>query len=146
MSAKKPSKAPTSEQLHFDLTGLLFQSLGSSERLRVSVRRHSSRDAPAFAVWAERKSSKEQWELEVDDVAQHCDDTPVPPKVVLSRLKVTAPRARVCLHAMAAAWRAAAHVPRCRKRLRLAWTEMKWAQLQLQLAAGAGASLLLSES
>jgi hypothetical protein len=142
MSAKKPSKAPTSEQLHFDLTGLLFQSLGSSERLRVSVRRHSSRDAPAFAVWAERKSSKEQWELEVDDVAQHCD-TPVPVKVVLSRLKVTAPRARVCLHAMAAAWCAAAHVPRCRKRLRLAWTEMKRA---LQLAAAAGTSLLLSES
>ena len=129
----------------FQITNIIFESLGSSERLRVSVRRHSSRDAPAFAVWAERKSSKEQWELEVDDVAQHCDDTPVPPKVVLSRLKVTAPRARVCLHAMAAAWRAAAHVPRCRKRLRLAWTDMKWAQLQLQLAA-AGASLLLSES
>ena len=137
-----PQTKSTAKPL-FQITNIIFESLGSSERLRVSVRRHSSRDAPAFAVWAERKSSKEQWELEVDDVAQHCD-TPVPVKVVLSRLKVTAPRARVCLHAMAAAWRAAAHVPRCRKRLRLAWTEMKWAQLQLQLAAGA--SLLLSES
>ena len=87
----------------FQITNIIFESMGSSERLRVSVRRHSSRDAPAFAVWAERKSSKEQWELEVDDVAQHCDDTPVPVKVVLSRLKVTAPRARVCLHAMGAA-------------------------------------------
>ena len=89
MSVRKPSKGQSLEQLQFDVSGLMFPSLGSSERLRVSVRRHSSCDAPAFAVWAERKSSKEQWELEVEDVAQYCDIA-VPAKVVLSRLKVTA--------------------------------------------------------
>ena len=97
MSVRKPSKGQSSEVLHFDLSGLVFQSLGSSERLRVSVRRHSSRDAPAFAVWAERKSSKEQWELEVEDVAQYCDIA-VPAKVALSRLKVTAAACCVALH------------------------------------------------
>ena len=93
MSVRKPSKGQSSELLHFDLSGLLFQSLGSSERLRVSVRHLSSRDAPAFVVLAERKSSKEQWELGVQDVAKYCDIA-VPAKVVLSRLKVTAARAR----------------------------------------------------
>ncbi len=97
MSVRKPSKGQSSEVLHFDLSGLVFQSLGSSERLRVSVRRHSSRDAPAFAVWAERKSSKEQWELEVEDVAQYCDIA-VPAKVALSRLKVTAAACCVAPH------------------------------------------------
>jgi hypothetical protein len=71
--------------------------LQPSERLRVSVRRHSANEPPAFAIWAERKSSKEQWELDVDDVTQHCD-TAVPAKVVLSRLKVSSARvgARAC--------------------------------------------------
>ena len=70
-----------------------LESFGSGERLRVSVRRHSSCDHPdAFAMWVERKSSKEQWELEVDDVKKHFDeaDTSVPARVVLPRLKVSA--------------------------------------------------------
>jgi hypothetical protein len=76
----------------FDTIGPL-ESFGSGERLRVSVRRHSSCDHPdAFAIWVERKSSKEQWELEVDDVKKHFDeaDTSVPARVVLPRLKVGA--------------------------------------------------------
>jgi hypothetical protein len=92
MSVTKQSKEQ-SEQHYFDLTGLQFESFGSGERLRVSVRRHSSCDHPdAFAMWVERKSSKEQWELEVDDVKKHFDeaDTSVPARVVLPRLKVSA--------------------------------------------------------
>ena len=96
MSVTKPSKGQ-SELLHFDLTGLQFQSFGASERLRVSVRRHSKNEPPAFAIWAERKSTKEQWELDVDDVAEHCDIA-VPAKVVLSRLKVSS----ACVGALAA--------------------------------------------
>jgi hypothetical protein len=99
MSVIKPSKGQ-SELIHFDLTGIQFRSFGASERLRVSVRRHSKNEPPAFAIWAERKSSKEQWELDVDDVAAHCDIT-VPAKVVLSRLKVRAARV-VSVDALAA--------------------------------------------
>ena len=91
----QPAKSTSAS--FFEKNSTRFQSLGSSERLRVSVRRHSSRDAPAFAVWAERKSSKEQWELEVEDVAQYCDIA-VPAKVVLSRLKVTAAACCVAPH------------------------------------------------
>ena len=96
MSVRKPTKEQ-SELIQFDLTGLRFQAFSSGERLRVSVRRHSANEPPAFAIWAERKSSKEQWELDVDDVTQHCD-TAVPAKVVLSRLKVSSARvgARAC--------------------------------------------------
>ena len=115
MSILKPSKSQAELQ-HFDLTGLQFQSFGSSERLRVSVRRHSSSEAPAFAIWVERKSSKEQWELDVDDVAQHCDIA-VPAKVVLSRLKVSSARVcccarRRCLNALAAESAVGSHGPR----------------------------------
>ncbi len=70
---------------------------GASESLRVSVGRHSKNEPPAFAIWAERKSTKEQWELDVDDVAEHCDIA-VPAKVVLSRLKVSS----ACFGALAA--------------------------------------------
>ena len=103
-----PVRAPTSPSaLYFNIqnvcfslpgsSGLLFQSFGTSERLRVSVRRHSKNEPPAFAIWAERKSTKEQWELDVDDVAEHCDIA-VPAKVVLSRLKVSS----ACVGALAA--------------------------------------------
>jgi hypothetical protein len=98
-AAAVPVRAPTSPSaMYFSIqnvcfpslrsSGLQFQSFGASERLRVSVRRHSKNEPPAFAIWAERKSSKEQWELDVDDVAEHCDIA-VPAKVVLSRLKVS---------------------------------------------------------
>lgn len=71
----------------FDMSDICFAALGDSDRLRVCVRPHPTAAAPAFTVVAERRSSKQQWKLDVVNLAQYCDTT-VPDRVLLSHLKV----------------------------------------------------------